>query len=153
MKSLSLKRRHLSCETSLAARSEERRPYSQARLRACLYEVSQISRQASQPAFLYKHCDNFMRKQGMTELGHLLWTKQQLCTSSTLFGTFLCRHCTTTTWKCLISRFIDNVNKRRRISPGRFAYVRQSWRVWIIALKFQIICKWYFRCCCCRGKA
>ena len=72
MESLSLKRRRLSCETSLAARSEERQPYSQARLRACLYEVSQISRQASQPAFLYKHSDNFMRKQGITELGHLL---------------------------------------------------------------------------------
>ena len=72
MESLSLKRRRLYCETSLAARSEERQPYSQAGLRACLYEVSQISRQASQPAFLYKHSDNFMRKQGMTELGHLL---------------------------------------------------------------------------------
>ena len=35
-------------------------------------------------------------------------TKQQLCT-------FLCRYCTTTTWKCLISRFIEDVRKRRRI--------------------------------------
>ena len=29
--------------------------------------------------------------------------KQQLCTCITLFCTFLCRRCTTTTWKCLIS--------------------------------------------------
>ena len=27
--------------------------------------------------------------------------------------TFLCRHCTTTTGKCLISRFMEDVNKRR----------------------------------------
>ena len=36
--------------------------------------------------------------------------KQQLCTCITLFCTFLCRHCTTTTWKCLISRFVENTN-------------------------------------------
>jgi len=29
--------------------------------------------------------------------------------SITLFCTFLCRHCTTTTWKCLISRFVKDV--------------------------------------------
>ena len=33
-----------------------------------------------------------------------LWDKQQLCTCITLFCTFLRRHCTTTTWKYLISR-------------------------------------------------
>ena len=26
--------------------------------------------------------------------------------------TFRCRHCTTTTWKCLISRFMEDINKR-----------------------------------------
>ena len=41
--------------------------------------------------------------------------KQQLCTVITPFCTFICRHCTTTTWKCLISRFIVDVNKLRRI--------------------------------------
>ena len=35
------------------------------------------------------------------------FAKQQLCTWITLFCTFLCRHCTTTTWKCLISRFVE----------------------------------------------
>ena len=30
------------------------------------------------------------------------------------FFTFLCCHCTTTTWKCLMSRFMENVNKERR---------------------------------------
>ena len=30
------------------------------------------------------------------------------------FRTFLCRYFTFTTWKCLISRFMEDVNKRRR---------------------------------------
>ena len=30
------------------------------------------------------------------------------------FCTFLCRHCTTTTWKCLMSRCTEEVHKRRR---------------------------------------
>ena len=42
------------------------------------------------------------------------WAKQQLCTCSTLFCKFLCRHCTTTTWKCVISRFMEDVNKGRQ---------------------------------------
>ena len=42
--------------------------------------------------------------------------KQQLCTSITLFCTFLCRCCTTTTWKCLIWRFVEDVNTRQRLS-------------------------------------
>ena len=33
----------------------------------------------------------------------------------TLFYTFLCHHCTAMTEKCLISRFIEDVNKRRLI--------------------------------------
>ena len=41
--------------------------------------------------------------------------KKQLCTWITLFCTFLCRHCMTTTWKCLISRFLGDVNTRRRL--------------------------------------
>ena len=42
--------------------------------------------------------------------------KQQLCTCIKLICTFLCRHCTTTTWKCLISCFVDDVNSRQRLS-------------------------------------
>ena len=41
--------------------------------------------------------------------------KQQLCTCITLFFTFLCRHCATTTWKCLISRFVEDVNTKQRL--------------------------------------
>ena len=42
--------------------------------------------------------------------------KQRLCTCITLFCTFLCRHCTTTTWNCQISRFVEEVNTRQRLS-------------------------------------
>ena len=38
--------------------------------------------------------------------------KRQLCMCITLFCIFLCRHCTTTTWKFLISRFVKDVNKQ-----------------------------------------
>ena len=42
--------------------------------------------------------------------------KQQLCTCITLFCTFLCRRCTTTTWNYLISRFVEDGNKRQQFS-------------------------------------
>ena len=44
--------------------------------------------------------------------------KQQLCTCITLFCTFLCRRCRTTTWKCLISRFDKDVKTRQRLSSS-----------------------------------
>ena len=66
-------------------------------------------------------------------------TKQQLCTCITLFCTFFfCRHCTTTTWKCLFSRFVEDVNTRKDFlflnfesvfqnsAPKKFA---NSWRI------------------------
>ena len=46
--------------------------------------------------------------------------KQQLCTCITLFCTFLCRQLHDYDENCLISRFIDNVNIRLRISPALF---------------------------------
>ena len=48
------------------------------------------------------------RRQGERQKSNWFrFAKQQLCTCITLFCTFLCRHCTTTTWKCLISRFVE----------------------------------------------
>ena len=41
---------------------------------------------------------------------------QQLCTCVTLFCTFLCRRCTTTTWNCLISRLVEDENTRQQLS-------------------------------------
>ena len=43
---------------------------------------------------------------------------KQFCTCITLFCTFLSRHCTTTPWKCLISRFVEDVNTRQRRSSS-----------------------------------
>ena len=40
--------------------------------------------------------------------------KQQLCTYITLFCTFLCRHCTTTTWNCLFSCFVEDASGNTR---------------------------------------
>ena len=45
-----------------------------------------------------------------------LLVKQQLCTSSTLFCTFLCRCCTTITWNFVVSLFMENVNGRQQFS-------------------------------------
>ena len=42
--------------------------------------------------------------------------KQQLCPRIMLFCTFLCRRCTTTTWKCQISLFVEDVNTRQQLS-------------------------------------
>ena len=41
--------------------------------------------------------------------------KQQLCTCLTLFCIFLSRRCTTTTWKCLNWRFVDDGNTRQQL--------------------------------------
>ena len=42
--------------------------------------------------------------------------QRQLCTCITLFCSFLCRRCTTTAGNCLISRFVENGNKRQQLS-------------------------------------
>ena len=42
--------------------------------------------------------------------------KQQLCTCIAIFCTFLCLHCTTKTWKCLIPRFVEDVDARQQLS-------------------------------------
>jgi len=41
---------------------------------------------------------------------------QQLCTYIKLFCIFLSRHCTTTTWKCLMSRFVENLTTKQGLS-------------------------------------
>ena len=67
------------------------------------------------------------------------------------FGTFLRRHCTTTTWHYLTWRFMEDVKKRRRIfllflnfsavpkksTPGKFAYIWQFQQIGINATKFE----------------
>ena len=77
--------------------------------------------------------------------------KQQLCTCISLFCTFLCRFCTTTTWNYLIFLFREDVNKQRHnfnlflnlnmvlrnSTPEGFAYIWQSKWVGIIAIKTE----------------
>ena len=56
--------------------------------------------------------------------------KQQLCMCITLFCTFLCRHCTTITCKCLNSRFVEDGNIRQKLS---FSFPE----LWCIPLEFN----------------
>ena len=48
----------------------------------------------------------------------------KLARASNYICTFLSRFCTTTTWKCLVSRFMEDVNKQRRniISLSELVY-------------------------------
>ena len=93
--------------------------------------------------------------------------KQQFRLYITLFCTFLCRLFTTTTLKCLISRLMENVNKKRRnfiflLEPGcgplEFNFKRillQSKWVEIIAIKNERTQIHFLqrrsRCCCVAG--
>ena len=47
---------------------------------------------------------------GTSKTQEVLWAKQQLCTWITLFCTFLCRPCTTTTWNEQILSWLENGN-------------------------------------------
>ena len=56
------------------------------------------------------------RKRERQKSNRFRLAKQQLCTCITLFCTFFCRHCTsTTTWKCVVSRFVEDANTRQRL--------------------------------------
>ena len=90
--------------------------------------------------------------------------KQQPCTCITLFPTFLCRHCTSRTWKCIISRFVEDVNTRPQLSElwnnllefnskKNFQHLT-NWTRWIKRDKVwssaASLFKWRFRSRCCR---
>ena len=47
----------------------------------------------------------------------------------TLFYTFLCRRCTTTTWNCLISRFVEDGNKKTKTFFFFSSTLMQSFRI------------------------
>ena len=74
--------------------------------------------------------------------------------ASHFFCTFLYRFCTTTSWKCLISHFMENVNRQRRnfislselgypprfpwnSASGGFTYIWQSKYVTISTIKTE----------------
>ena len=57
------------------------------------------------------------RRQGeLQKSNRFRLAKQQLCTCITLFCTLASRRCTTTTGKCLISRFVEDWNTRQQLS-------------------------------------
>ena len=56
------------------------------------------------------------RQQERQKSNRFRQANQQVCTCIMLFCTFLCRRCTTTTWNCLISRFVEDGNKRQQLS-------------------------------------
>ena len=89
------------------------------------------------------------REPGKNAIG-LISKTTTLHTYMTLFCTFLYRHCGTTTWKRLISRLKENLNKRRRwfsffflnlsevpkkSTPGKFTYIWHFQRIGINATK------------------
>ena len=62
--------------------------------------------------------------------------------ASRFFIHFFARFCTTTTWKCLISRFMEDVNKQRRkrwrlnrVLPAKVVLSRYFWPTGWILLK------------------
>ena len=93
------------------------------------------------------------RRQRERQQSSRFWyAKQQLCTCITLFCTLLCRHCTTTTWKCLTSHFGESMNTRerlcfsfleRRYNPLEFSSSKKVGIIWLIerdgicAVKFE----------------
>ena len=58
--------------------------------------------------------DGDVKENGKKAIG-LAWQNSGSARASRFFCTFLCRHCTTTTWKCLISRFVENANTRQQL--------------------------------------
>ena len=61
----------------------------------------------------------------------------------TLFYTFLCHHCTATTEKCLISRFIEDVNKRRLIFFSLSELIKNVSSEKLYVYKFYFACLIY----------
>ena len=59
--------------------------------------------------------DGDVNESGKKPVGLDSWQNNNSARASRFFCTFLCRRCTTTTWKCLISRFVENVTTRQQL--------------------------------------
>ena len=67
--------------------------------------------------------------------------KQQLCACITLFCTFP-RHCTTMSWKCLISRFVEGVNRQGNELSSSFSELRYSLLEFNSRKNCQVLTSW-----------
>ena len=74
----------------------------------------------------------------------LITKKQQFCACITLFCTFLCPHCTTTKWKCLISHCTEKVHKRRRdfLSLSALGYGTYEFNFRMVRLHWKMKKMW-----------
>ena len=77
------------------------------------------------PLRSFSNDDGDVNENGKKAIG-LDWQNNNICTCITLFSAFLFCYYTTTTWKCLISRFEEDVkNTRQRLSYS-FLELRRS---------------------------
>ena len=104
-------------------------------------------------ATLFQRCNSLFRRR---------LAKQQPCTCIVHF----CRHCTTTTWKCRISRFMEGVNSRQRLffsfpelrysllelKSKKYCQHLTNWMTWNkrdqVWSSAASLYKWHFRSCC-----
>ena len=63
---------------------------------------------------------NILESSSMLRCGRRRRQNNNSALAAHFFWPFFCHHWTTTTWKHLISRFMEDVNKRRRNSPFSF---------------------------------
>ena len=99
---------------------------------------------------------------GKKKSNWFILTKQRLCTCITLFCTFLSRRCTTTTWKCLISRFVEETWDNEflfsfpelwygllEFSCRKSCQHLRNWTRWTkretVWSRATLVCKWRFR--------
>ena len=70
--------------------------------------------------------DGDVNENGIKLSNRFRLAKQQLCTCITLFCTFLCRHCMTTTCKCLINFLWRTCTQTRQWLSSSFSELRYS---------------------------
>ena len=66
----------------------------------------------------------------------LAWQNKIKKKKTSSFCTFLCRHCTTTTWTCLISRFTIPACEGRKQAMTKFSFSSSIW-IWLIEDQLQ----------------
>ena len=139
-------------------------PWGQESVR--IYAIARVRNRGSLfQSFLYRELKQRRRRRQRErqKSSRFRLAKQQICTCITLFSTFLCRHCTTTTWNFLFSRFVEDVNTRQRPSfsftelrysllefnSRKICHYLTNWTAWSkrdkVWLSANSLFKWRFR--------